>query len=158
MNPYASHLGDRDPREVIETSAGRLSGFAAELGSVNCNRKPTPEKWSVREILCHLADTELVFAFRIRQSLAETHHIIQPFDQDLWALNYAAYETEEALQLFKTVREWNVALIRALPPDSMTRTLTHPERGEMTFQVLIETMAGHDLNHIAQIEAIHSAT
>jgi hypothetical protein len=154
LNPYASHLGDRDPREVIGSTAGHLSALIAGMDAQTCNHKPSPEKWSIREVLCHLADTELVFAFRIRQSLAESHHVIQPFDQDLWALNYNAYDVQQALRLFASVREWNLTLVNALPPESMNRPLSHPERGEMTFQTLIETMAGHDLNHLKQIKKI----
>ena len=156
MNPYASYLGNRDPQEAIAATPQRLRGLLDTLGAAGAERSPAVGKWSAREILCHLADCELVFAFRLRQALAEPHHVIQPFDQDRWAANYAAFDAEGALAVFTAVRQWNLTLVRSLPPEAFSRTLTHPERGDMTFQVVIETMAGHDLNHLGQIERIAS--
>jgi uncharacterized damage-inducible protein DinB len=158
MNPYASFLGDRDPRQVISSTAGRLSEFLDALGEARAAESPAPGKWSVREIICHLADCEIVFAFRFRQTLAEPHHVIQPFDQDLWAKNYAAYDAPSALAVFTAVRNFNVQLIASLPPEAFSKPATHPERGTMTFQTIVETMGAHDLNHLGQIEKIAAAS
>jgi uncharacterized damage-inducible protein DinB len=155
-NPYASFVGDRQPREVIAQTAGSLQTSLANLGADGAERAPAPGKWCVREILCHLADCEIVFAFRLRQTLAEDYHVIQPFDQDRWAALYHAFDAASALAVFTAVRNWNIRLIAAAPAEALGKKLTHPERGEMTFQVVIETMAGHDLNHLAQIERIAS--
>ena len=154
MNPYASHLGDRDPLQVAGDTTGRLQHLFQTLGVERSERAPAPGKWSAREILCHLADCEIVFAFRLRQALAEDQHVIQPFDQEKWAGTYAGYEVGPALAVFAAVRRWNLELIRKVPPAALSKPLKHPERGEMTFRVLIETMAGHDLNHLGQLEAI----
>jgi DinB family protein len=158
MNPYASFLGPRDPREVIASTADRLRELLDSLGESRAGQSPAPGKWSVREILCHLADCEIVFAFRYRQTLAEPHHIIQPFDQDLWAKNYAAYDAQSALAVFTAVRNFNLKLIGSLPPDAFSKPVSHPERGTMTFQAIVETMGGHDLNHIGQIERIAASS
>ena len=156
QNPYASHLGNGNPHEVIAATPGRLDGLFHKLGSKGAEQSLAPGKWSARQILCHLADCELVFGFRLRQALAEDHHVIQPFDQDKWARNYGTLETREALAVFSSVRNWNLALIRKATPQMLSKTLTHPERGEMTFQIVVETMAGHDLNHLKQLESIAS--
>src|SRR6266852_5877711 len=111
MNPYASHLGDRDPRAVISATASQLERLLATAGPNRASQSPAPGKWSPREILCHLADCELVFAYRLRQALAEQHHVIQPFDQDAWARNYAAYDAQTALATFAAMRRWNLALL-----------------------------------------------
>ena len=153
MNPYASFVGETDPLQVIASTSGRLEALLETLGSERVNEPAAAGKWSPREVLCHLADTELAFAFRIRQALAEPHHVIQPFDQDQWAKNYQVFDAASALEVFRAVRNWNVALIRASIPEALSKPLTHPERGPMTFQTLIETMAGHDVNHLRQIEA-----
>ncbi|HXQ96795.1 MAG TPA: DinB family protein [Candidatus Limnocylindrales bacterium] len=154
MNPYASFLGDRNPQEVIGATAGKLRHYADVFGSRRLGQPPAPGKWSTREIICHLADCEIVFAYRLRQALAEDHHTIQPFDQDTWAKSYAAYDGQAALAVFSSVRQWNIAFIKAIPPESLKKKVTHPERGEMTIQTVIETMAGHDLNHLVQIETM----
>jgi hypothetical protein len=83
---------------------------------------------------------------------------VQPFDQAKWAATYGAFDVQGALATFSIVRAWNLVLIRSLPPEAFVRALTHPERGRMTFQVLVETMAGHDLNHLRQLDAIASTT
>ena len=156
MNPYASFPGRRNAREVIAETAERLAAAAAALGSEGVEHSPAPGKWNARQILCHLADTEIVFAFRLRQSLAEPHHTIQPFDQDTWASRYAAFDAASAVEVFSSVRAWNRTLIESLPADAFAKRLSHPERGEMSFQTLVETMAGHDLNHLRQLDAIVS--
>jgi uncharacterized damage-inducible protein DinB len=154
MNPYASFLGDRDPLETIAATAKQLSTLMESIGPQRAEQAPAPGKWSAREILCHLADCESVFAFRLRQTLAEDHHVIQPFDQERWARNYGAYTVSQALALFSATREWNLALLRSLTSEAMEKQVTHPERGTMTLRTIVETMGGHDINHLRQIEAI----
>lgn len=154
MNPYVSFLAGRDPVALIREAPGRLRSFIDTLGAPGLERSLAPGKWTVRQILCHLADTEIAFAFRLRQARAEPHHVIQPFDQDLWAQSYQAYNAAAARDLFTALRNWNLLLIATLAPDELRKPLSHPERGPMTYQTLIETMAGHDQNHLAQIDAI----
>ena len=84
--------------------------------------------------------------------------MIQPFDQEKWAKTYAAYDSAAALATFSSLRNWNVEFIRKVPQNSMSKPVTHPERGEMPFKVIIETMAGHDLNHLQQLQKIAGQT
>ncbi len=153
-NPYADYLGDQEPLKVLSLTARKIEAILEDLGSVRVNQAPAPGKWSAREIVSHLADCELVFAFRLRQTLSEDHHVIQPFDQDKWAAKYAGYDAREALSAFHSVRNWNLAFIRSLAPEEHTKSVTHPERGTMTFQNIVETMAGHDVNHLRQLEGM----
>jgi DinB superfamily len=127
-----------------------------KLGPAGLERSLAPGKWRAREILCHLADCEMVFGFRLRQALAEPNHVIQPFDQDHWAKPYAVLSAQAALEVFSAVRRWNLALLETVPPADFSKKLSHPERGEMTFQTVVETMGGHDLNHLVQLETIAS--
>jgi uncharacterized damage-inducible protein DinB len=154
MNPYASHVGERTPLDVISETPRRLAQLAETIGPERLETAPAPGKWSARDILSHLADAEVAFAFRLRQTLAEDHHVIQPFDQDLWAKSYPSSDANLALAALSALRLWNVALIRSVKPADFSKPVTHPERGSMTFQTIVETMAGHDRNHIKQIEAI----
>ena len=153
MNPYAAFLGSQPPLKVIANTPAQLKGVVGQLSQEELNRAPAG-KWNVRQVLAHLADTEIVFAFRLRQAIADTSHVIQPFDQDRWATNYAQVDAEAALEVFTAVRQWNVAFIRSLPVEAISKELSHPERGPMTFGVVVETMGGHDLNHLAQIEQL----
>src|ERR1700726_1513378 len=135
MNPYATYLGDQDPLRVIAQTPGRLSVLLDALGSDGAEPPPAPEKGNPPQIVCHLADCELAFAFRLRQALAEPHHVIQPFDQDAWSRPYASLDAHAALATFAAVRRWNQALLDTVPPEQLAKKLSHPERGEMTFQV-----------------------
>jgi hypothetical protein len=149
LNPYASFLGSGDPQPVIRSTPLRL----AELGAQPVGAPPAG-KWGIREIACHLADCEIAFAFRLRQAAAETNHTIQPFDQDAWAIPYEKLELAQAIEVFRALRLWNLKFLAALPEETFDRPVTHPERGAMTFRTIVETMAGHDLNHLAQIERL----
>jgi hypothetical protein len=154
MNPYASHMDSRPPLDTITETPRRLAELIETIGRDRVNQPPAPGKWSARDIVAHLADGEVVFAFRLRQTLAQEHHVIQPFDQDLWAKNYDSCDAQLALAALTAVRAWNLALIRSVTPADLAKPVTHPERGSMTFQTIVETMAGHDRNHIKQVEAI----
>lgn len=157
MNPYASYLGSRNALEIAAQTPARLASLVVAIGDKRVNEAPAPGKWSPREIVTHLADCETVFAFRLRQTLAQDNPTIQPFDQEKWATTYGAYDLASALEVFSALRRWNLALIRSLNPEALQRKTTHPERGGLTFQTLVETMGGHDLNHLAQLEGIAGA-
>jgi uncharacterized damage-inducible protein DinB len=154
LNPYANFLGDQDPIPVLAATAGRLHQLTTHLTDEQLNQAPAPGKWSIREILAHLADCELVFSFRLRQTLAEDHAIIQPFDQERWAQRYAAYDVVAAFALFQAARNWNLRLLTTITEADRHRPTTHPERGTMTFWTIIETMAGHDINHLQQLDRL----
>ncbi|MGB6130747.1 MAG: DinB family protein [Acidobacteriaceae bacterium] len=154
LNPYAQFLNGQDPMAVIQATSGRLRTLAKAIGIEKINLAPSPGKWSAREILCHLADCEVAFGFRLRQTLAENNHKIQPFDQEKWAAPYKLISADDALATFAALRRWNVLLIDASLAANAGKTVTHPERGKMTFGTIVETMAGHDLNHIAQLERL----
>jgi len=160
MNPYASFLGNRDPLQVAAETPRRLGDIAKKLGEKGMEHSYAPGKWPARVILCHLADTEIAFAFRFRQALAEADHVIQPFDQDAWARSYspANPSAAAALETFSALRHWNLELLSNVPQGTFSKPVTHPERGPMTFKDLVETMAGHDLNHLRQLDAIASAS
>ena len=154
INSYQSFLNSQSPQELISASPQKIQTLVSQLLKGKIDRPYQPGKWTARQVICHLADVEIVFAFRLRQALAETDHVIQPFDQDVWAVNYEKCDPGAALNVFCTVRAWNLGLINAQGPEVMTKKLSHPERGAMTFQTLLETMAGHDLNHLQQLETI----
>jgi len=153
-NPYAVHVGTREPREVIETTGLELRRLADRIGPARMTMPRAPGKWSARDILCHLADCEIVFAFRLRQTLAEDSHVIQPFDQEAWARTYDGQDANAALATFDAVRVWNLALLKTVTASQRAKPVSHPERGQMTFQTIVETMAGHDLNHVKQMKEI----
>jgi hypothetical protein len=153
-NPYASFLDGGNAISAIAETPRRLRDVVERLGVAGMERRKSAGKWMAREIVCHLADTEIAFAFRLRQAVAEKDHVIQPFDQDAWSRPYGELDGLQALAVFGAIRGWNVAWLATVPEGDLARKVTHPERGEMTVLTIVETMAGHDENHMRQLTAI----
>jgi len=153
LNPYAGALGSRDPVEVIEATPVRLGRLLDGLTAKQIETPPAPGKWSVREVMAHLADCEIAFGFRLRQAAAGVQ-MIQPFEQDDWARNYGGYDFQAAMKTYRALRAWNLAFVRSMTEEQKAQVVTHPERGTMTTWTIVETMAGHDLHHLARLEKL----
>jgi hypothetical protein len=158
MNPYRERilglLGDRPALETLEASAARVEALAQRIGPSSMSRAWAPGKWTARDILAHLADAEIATGFRLRQALAQDDHVIQPFEQDDWAKRYGQLDGMAAARAFTALRAWNLDLVRTMTPGDLARPVMHPERGMETIGILVKMLAGHDLNHIAQLEQI----
>ena len=150
-------LGEKDPIEVLQLTPLRIEQLIQEFSPSDFVSSYEPGKWSAREILAHLADVELAHAFRFRQTLAEEQPVLQPFDQEAWAKRYDRADPSLAVACFAGVRSWNLALLTTLDLDGWLKEAYHPERGMMSMDLLVRTLAGHDLNHLQQLEAIAGA-
>ena len=153
LNPYDKYVAGRDPIAVLGSTAAKLTEFFDAMSPTQSATPRAEGKWSPREILAHLADCELAFSFRLRQVLAG-EAMIQPFDQGIWAERYLNYDVPSALTLFAAARAWNLKLLATVSSEDKANVAMHPERGTMTFWTIVETMAGHDINHLEQLEAI----
>ncbi len=158
INPYEKFLDGQPPQAILPATPKAISTYLEVIGAERSSVPPALGKWSAAEIVSHLADCEIVFAFRLRQTLAEDNPTIQPFDQDKWAAQYSGIPAALALEAFTALRNWNLRLTQSALPAAAGRAMTHPERGTMTFQNVVETMAGHDLNHLAQLRRIAELT
>lgn len=154
LNPYEGFIDDRPVETILAATTAEIGALLTKIGAEKSALAPATGKWSATEIVCHLADCELVFGFRLRQTLAEDAPTIQPFDQDKWAATYSGIAADKALEVFAALRVWNLLLIQGALPAAAQRPVTHPERGTMTFLTIVETMAGHDLNHLGQLRKI----
>lgn len=154
LNPYTKYLDGRSLEHILNSTPAAVSVLLESMGPQKAAAAPAPGKWSPAEIVAHLADCDLAFGFRLRQTLAEEGHVLQPFDQDRWAENYSGITAAQALAAFTALRHWNLLLIAKALPAHAGKTVTHPERGTMTFATIVETMAGHDRNHLAQLQHI----
>jgi uncharacterized damage-inducible protein DinB len=118
-----------------------------------------PGKWSIVQVLQHLADSDLVWGWRLRMILAQDRPNITGYDQDLWAdrLNYADADADEAMSVFTLLRLANLKLIDRATPAELKRVGVHSERGEESIEYLLGLYAGHDLLHLRQIERIRAS-
>ena len=152
------YLAARDPLQLLTAAPTTLAALLARAPPGALDRRPAAGKWSIREITAHLADDELVGAYRVRLILAAPGTNVQAFDQDIWAVTgrYATSDPTTALTLFRVLREANLALWRRLTLAEWDLVGVHAERGPESVREIAAYYAGHDLNHFAQIEAILS--
>ena len=148
------HVEGHDAIKVQRASAAKLKKLVQGLGPKEL--KPEPGNWSIAEIVAHLADVEIVASWRMRAILGSNGTPIQPFDQDTWAsvFEYGKRDPKQSLEVFRVLRENNLAMLKALPTESWDNYGMHAERGKETIAHLARMFAGHDTNHILQVERI----
>lgn len=154
------YLGGRDPLPLLAAAPTTLAALLARVPPGALDRCLAAGKWSIREITAHLADDELVGAYRVRLILSAPGTDIQAFDQAMWAVTgrYATSDPTTSLTLFRVLREANLALWRSLTPAEWDLVGVHAERGPESVREIAAYYAGHDLNHFAQIETILALT
>ncbi len=153
------YLGNQQPLQVQAATPDRLARLVKGVPRAKLTRRPAPEKWSVGEILAHLADTEIAGGWRIRLILGANGAPVQAFDQDTWieALHSSRRDPHESLETFRAIRKANLAMLKSLEPTQWENHGIHSERGKETVLQITRMFAGHDLNHLRQIEAILAA-
>lgn len=139
-------------RETLAVLADLIRGASES----QLSRSPAPGKWSVGEILAHLAEDEVTSYWRYRQMIENNGVALNSFDQDLWSRlgDYQSRKPAESLQLFRLLREANLGMLALLSSEEWQRFGVHAERGKITVEDLARHMAGHDVNHIEQIRKI----
>ena len=153
-------VGSSDPVAIIEATPTRIAEAVKGLSGSAIDFKPAPEKWSIRQQLAHLADTELMMGSRFRWAASQPGKAIIAFDQDKFAATakYSYVPLELSLSTFTAVRRWTVDFVRRLTPQEREAAyVQHEERGKETLQRLLTMMAGHDLNHLKQITELATA-
>jgi DinB superfamily len=150
------HLAGKDPLTIQAGTAKQIEKLIKGVSKSRLTKRPAPGKWSVVEILAHIADTEIVAGYRTRSILGAPGSPIPAFDQDAWAAaeSYAKQDPRKSLEVYRTVREANLRLLKSLRPEQWKQFGIHSERGEESVERLAQMMAGHDLNHLGQIVAI----
>lgn len=154
MNPYAASLGDRDVLAALAETPDRIRSIVSGLGTDGMSRSYAPGKWNARQLLVHLAQTELAFGVRARMALTTDAYVVQPFDQDRWMAREPAAEPAAALSAYQSARAMNLALFRSLTAEERKRTFMHPERGVLEVWEIAAMLAGHELHHLGHFEAI----
>jgi uncharacterized damage-inducible protein DinB len=152
----AGYTEGKDAVAMQRAAASKLAQLIDGVAEDALRRRPAPGKWSVTEILAHLAEDELSSSWRYRQMLEHDGPELRGFDQDLWARlgDYAAWKPLEALEMFRLLREANLRMFAQLTPEQWKRHGVHAERGRLTVEELCRHMAAHDVNHIEQIRGI----
>ena len=149
-------LGSRDPLVVLREMPSELRHAIDGLSTESLTTPERTGKWSIRDVIQHLADSELVGGYRFRMILAHDRPTLAGYDQDLWAkrLGYAEADVHTALEDFARLRQANLRLFERASSADRERVGIHTERGEESIAQLIPTYAGHDIVHLRQIARI----
>jgi DinB superfamily len=155
-----SYVESRDPLRLQQAAPKKLAALIRGKTRKQLSRRPGPDKWSITEIMAHLADAELAISWRLRQVLSNNAIPIQAYDQDLWArtFDYSRRDPRQSLSTYGALREANLALLKSVPRKLWDNYGVHQERGNESVSHIMRMTAGHDLNHLRQVEAILKGT
>lgn len=150
------YVEGQDAIKVQRATAAKLKKSILGLSPKQLKWRPEPVKWSIAEIIAHLADAEIVASWRMRSVIGENGITIQPFDQDAWAsaFQYRDRDVRRSLELFRVLRENNLAMLKEVPRETWDNYGMHLERGKESIAHLTRMFAGHDTNHLLQVERI----
>lgn len=156
LSRIRSYTESKDPLELQRQTPGVLAELLASASREQLTTRPSQNKWSIGEILAHLAEDEIATAWRYRQMIEHNGIELAGFDQDMWARlgDYASRVPEESLALFRLLRAANLQFLSQLTPEQWGSCGVHAERGRMTVRDLAIHMTGHDANHIEQVRGI----
>jgi len=149
-------LGDADPFKILREQTQGLMKRIAGLTDAKLDTPEAPGKWSIRQVVEHLADTEMVYGYRTRMIVAHDHPPIQAYDQDLWTtkLHSERGRIGETLEELALMRRRNVRFVEGLSSAELDRAGLHAERGEESVRRIFTLIAAHDLVHFRQIDRI----
>jgi len=150
----------QDPITAQSATTEKLDRLIKGVSTAKLRKRPAPDKWSVAEILAHLADVEIVIGWRMRSILGAPGTPVQAYDQNAWVTtgHYDKRDPRKSIELCRVVREANLALLKSLSPDQWKHYGQHAERGQESIEHIVRMVAGHDINHIQQIERILKPT
>lgn len=151
-----SYSDGKEPLTLQRAAPRKLASLLKGRTKKELTRRPAPGKWSVGEIAAHLADAEIAISWRLRQILSKDAIPIQAYDQDSWAttFDYAHRDPRQSVELFRVLRESNLTLLKSVPRKLWNNYGMHQERGNESISHMVRMVAGHDVNHLRQIEAI----
>lgn len=155
-----SYVEGKNALRQQEATPKKLANLIKRKKKDQLSRRPAPGKWSVAEIMAHLADAELAISWRIRQILSNNAVPLQAYDQDSWAntLNYGRRDPRRSLETFQLLRENNLAILKSAPRKLWDNYGVHEERGNESIAHYVRMTAGHDVNHLRQIGRIVKKT
>jgi DinB family protein len=152
--PYSDDLNGRDPIDALRETTPKFRTLTTDWSPAQFERSYAPGKWSARQVLIHLAQTELALGARARLALTTPNYVAQAFNQDGWMARDAALTARDALDALTAIATMNRVFFESLSEADRASAFTHPEYGAISIDWLIHQMAGHQIHHLKQIEQI----
>jgi DinB superfamily len=150
------YAANSEPMQILGSTVEKLKSFASNANSETWKQKAAGDGWTAADVFAHFAEGEIVLGTRIRMIAGTDATPIQAFDQDAWVANadYLRSDPNAALELFSAVRKANIAFLKSLSPDRWNHYGMHTERGKETLHDVVRMYAGHDLNHLKQLDKL----
>jgi len=155
VTPYTADLAGRDPIEAIGDTVARIDAMTATWTPADFERTYAPGKWNARQILTHLAQSELAFGMRARMALTVPNYAAQSFDQDLWMKRESELNGRAAASAYLSTSRMNLAFFEGLSELDLSTPFSHPEYGSLTVNWIVHQTAGHQIHHLKQLEEIN---
>lgn len=155
LTPYTADLAGRNPLEAIGDTIARIEAMTATWTPADFERAYAPGKWKARQILTHLAHSELAFGTRARMALTTGNYAAQSFDQDLWIAREGALNGRAAANAYLSAGRMNMAFFETLSEADLSTAFSHPEYGSLTVNWILHQTAGHQIHHLKQLEVIN---
>jgi hypothetical protein len=152
--PYTADLDNHEPISAMREAAARIRAVAGAWRPEEFDRSYAPGKWTARQILTHLAQSEIALGYRARMALTTPGYAAQSFDQDAWMARESATSGHDALDAFLGATAMNVSLFASLSDADRAVAFSHPEYGSLTVDWTIHQMAGHQIHHLKQLDII----
>lgn len=151
---YSADLGDREPLAAMRDTLDRLVAAPRGWTAADFERRYAPGRWTARQLLVHLAQTELALGVRARMALSTPDYAAQPFDQDAWLEREPGLSGADATTALAALGRMNIAFFEALSPADRAVAMSHPEYGTITVDWIIYTLAGHQIHHLHHLEQV----
>lgn len=153
-NPYADVLGSLDPIKALAETPRKIKALARKWTRRQWEQRYAPGKWTARQVIAHLTQTELALTTRVRFAASQDGYVAQSFDQDAWIPLDERTDGLTALDAYVALRRFNLAMFKGLTVKQRKQPFTHPEFGALTPEWVMAQMAGHELHHLKQLRLI----
>lgn len=154
LTPYSTDLGTENPLAAMRRSIEHVHDLTREWPPNRFERCYAPGKWNARQLLTHLAQTELALGTRARMAVVTPGYVAQNMDQDAWIALDARLPARTAVDAFTVIARMNLAFFEGLSAADRARTLEHPEYGTLTVDWILHQMAGHHIHHLKQLQRV----
>jgi DinB family protein len=151
---YSAVLGDREPLEAIRENTDRVRSLTTGWTEPQFERTYASGKWTARQVLIHLAQTEMALGTRARMALSTPDYVAQRFDQDTWVVRESRLKGPDAVAAFVALSQMNRILFENLTPADLQIAMAHPEYGAITVDWIVHLLAGHQIHHLRQLAMV----
>ncbi len=152
--PYGDLVGSEDPLALLASTPHRIAELVRDWDAGQWSRSYALGKWTAAQVILHLAQDEIGWCNRVRLALSVDRYVVQPYDGARWVALETPENPEAALAAYLALRRLNLLLYDRVSPGDRARPFPHPELRQISIDWILNTLAGHDLHHLRQLQVI----